>query len=68
MDAKKLYRVAEAAKQTEANRSTLISAVRAGQVPSYPTACGLPLVLLKDVRKWMAKADTRRPGRKPAQN
>lgn len=63
MDAKKLYRVAQAAEACGVNRSTLITAVRREQLPSYGTACGLPLVLLADVKRW-AKAE-RKPGRKP---
>lgn len=62
MDASKLYRVAQAAAACQVNRSTLVTAVRGGQVASYPTACGLPLVTLADVRKW-ARQD-RKPGRK----
>lgn len=61
MDAAKLYRVAHAAQACDVNRSTLVTAVRAGQCPSVATGCGLPLVTLADVRAW-AKVD-RRPGR-----
>ncbi len=54
MDSTRLYRVAIAAKECGVSRDTLISAVRDGRCRSFPTACGLPLVTLKDVRAWDA--------------
>ncbi|MEN1682099.1 MAG: hypothetical protein AAGJ46_21175 [Planctomycetota bacterium] len=62
MDQAKLYRVAHAAEAEGINRSTLVTAVRNGQCTSYETACGLPLVLLADVRKWWA---ARKPAGRP---
>ncbi len=64
MDAQKLTRIAIAAQVAGVNRSTLKSAVERGDLPSYLTACGLPLVVQADVNKW-AKQERQR-GPKPA--
>lgn len=58
-----LFRVSHAAELTGVNRNTLITAVRREELPVYRTGCGLPLVMLKDVRAWDRKE--RRIGRPP---
>lgn len=60
MDAKKLHRIAAAAAAVGLAKQTLDSAVRRGDVPSYPTACGLPLVRLADVKRWAKNRPNRR--------
>lgn len=52
MDASKLYRIAIAAKKTGVGRTTIIEAIRRGELTAYTTACELPLVTLSDVRAW----------------
>ena len=64
MDVAKLTRIAVAAESAGVNRSTLKSAVERGEVKSYRSACGLPMILMADVMAW-AKAP-RQPGPKPA--
>ena len=59
-----LFRLKIAAERCKVKRTTLLSAIDRGEVPTENTGCGLPLVRLADVRKW-AKKD-RPVGRKPA--
>lgn len=47
-----LYRITRAAESCGLPRSTLESALQRGEIPTHYTACGLPLVLLADVRHW----------------
>lgn len=47
-----LYRVSHAARLSCVHRSTLLKAMSSGYVPTYRTACGLPLVSLADARRW----------------
>lgn len=64
METSKLYRVAIAAAETGVNRTTLLSAIERGEIPSETTGCGLPLVTLAEVRKWAAHAGKRKRGPK----
>lgn len=55
----KLWRVAKAADAVGVSRQTLHSAIGLGYVASYSTADGLPLVDLREVKRW--HAETYRP-------
>lgn len=48
------YRVGMAADALNVARQTVDSAVRSGRIRSVQTACGLPLVRLADVRRFLA--------------
>lgn len=62
----KYWRILRAAAEVGVPDQTLDSAVRRGDITAHVTTCGLPLVEIAEVRRWVAAADTRRPGRKPA--
>ena len=47
-----LMTVNAAAKACNINRNSLDAAIGVGRVPGYPTACGLPLVVLSDVQEY----------------
>lgn len=66
MEPRKLYRIASAAKRTGVARSTIKSAVERGEIKSFKTGCGLPLVALTDVYRWYGKSNERKRGPKPA--
>lgn len=54
MHSSKLYTISGAAKKVGLARQTVQRAVAIGRIPSYPTKDGYPLVLLKDVRLYLA--------------
>lgn len=66
MDTSKLYRITSAAEKCGTIKQTLSAAIRRGDLPAYFTACGLPLVKLEDVRRYLA--DPPKRGRKPHPN
>jgi hypothetical protein len=51
----RLWRVAMAAAEVGVSRQTLHSAIQLGYLPSYSTADGLPLVDLREVKRWHAQ-------------
>ncbi|QDV75404.1 hypothetical protein [Botrimarina mediterranea] len=56
---KHLYRITPAAAAVQVSRQTLHSAVGLGYVASYTLGDGLPLVDLREVKRW--KEETHRP-------
>lgn len=59
--------LASAARIAGVARSTIISAVKRGELTPHHTACDSRLLLLADVERWAAAASTRRPGRPKAE-
>lgn len=59
MDVKHLMRVGMAANKIGVNRTTLFEAVTRGDIRSFNSACGLPMVLLSDCQKWAEKPYSR---------
>jgi hypothetical protein len=58
-----LWRVKYAAQEVSIPRTTIDSAIERGELDCYYTACGLPLVLIEDVREWKDKFGERGRGR-----
>lgn len=61
IDPKKYYRVAVAAVECGVNRTTLLSAVARGDIPTVELGCALPLVKLADVKRWASEERKRGP-------
>lgn len=61
MEINQLYRVGVAAEKTKVGRTTILAAIKRGEIPSYETACKLPLVAIADVKKWAKVERTRGP-------
>lgn len=64
MEVSKSYRVGKAAEKAGVLRTTVLAAIKRGEIPCDKTACGLPMVALSDVKRW-AKQE-RKTGPKPA--